>query len=113
MFTRDLFATAPHGTYFLGGPVCVRLAVLFGTIPSVPVLTQSLYGMIFVNLVRTNETWTAGRDWPAGRNLHTLADLKYTLFIRHLAQGLILEVPLFLELFRSYCSIDCSLIVPC
>ena len=42
MFTRELYGTDPNGTYFLGGPAWVRLAVLFGTVPSVPVKTQSL-----------------------------------------------------------------------
>ena len=36
-FTRELFGSVPCGTYFLGGPVLVPLAVLYGTVPSVPV----------------------------------------------------------------------------
>ena len=34
---RELCGFVPRGTYFLGGPVLVPLAVLCGTVPSVPV----------------------------------------------------------------------------
>ena len=37
VFTRELFGSVPCGTYFLGGPVLVPLAVLSGTVSSVPV----------------------------------------------------------------------------
>ena len=37
LFTRELLGSVPFGTYFLGGPVLVRLAALCGTVPSVSV----------------------------------------------------------------------------
>ena len=48
VFTRELLGTVPNGTYFLGGPVWVRIAVLYGTVPSVPVLTQDVSVPIWV-----------------------------------------------------------------
>ena len=37
VFARELFGAVPCGTYFLGGLVLVRLAVLSGAVPAVPV----------------------------------------------------------------------------
>ena len=34
-FTQELFGLLPCGTYFLGGPVLLPLAVLYETVPSV------------------------------------------------------------------------------
>ena len=36
-FTRELFGSVECGPYFLGGPVLVPLAVLYGMVPLVPV----------------------------------------------------------------------------
>ena len=38
MFTRELFGSVLCGTYFLAGPVMVRLALLSGTVPSVIII---------------------------------------------------------------------------
>ena len=40
---REIFlGTVPNGIYFVNGPIWVRLAVPFGTVPARPVRTQRL-----------------------------------------------------------------------